>query len=60
MAGERMWSASELEDLTPNERDAVVRAGFVVDPLAVAELVRRARLKADARIAATEGTEASR
>ena len=30
--GDRIWTAAELEALTPNERDAIVRAGFITDP----------------------------
>ena len=58
MANDRVWTASELEALTPNERDAVVRAGFVTDPALVpAGLLERARRKTDAHIAQTEGTQ---
>lgn len=61
MSGDRIWTASELEALTPNERDAVVRSGFVTDPARVSpDLLARARHKADGRITATEGTEANR
>ncbi|MGQ0433688.1 MAG: hypothetical protein ACT452_14915 [Microthrixaceae bacterium] len=61
MSCDRIWTAAELEAMTPNERDAVVRAGFVTDPAKVsADLLARARRKADARIAATESTEAKR
>lgn len=53
---DRIWSAAELEALTPDERAATIRAGFVTDPDDVpAALVDRARQKVDARIAATEG-----
>ena len=53
--------AAELEALSPDERDAAVRAGFVTDPAAVPpDLLARARSKADARIAATEGADAKR
>ena len=42
--------------LTPDERAATIRAGFVTHPDDVpAALVDRARQKVDARIAATEG-----
>ena len=52
---DRIWSAAELEVLTPDERAATIRAGFVTDPDDVpAALVDRARQKVDARIAATE------
>ncbi len=53
MNGDRIWTAAELEVLSPNERDAIVRAGFVTDPDQVpADLLERARRKADVRIAA--------
>ncbi len=59
MDTDRIWTAAELEALSPNERDAVIRAGFVTDPKKVpADLIERARSKADARIAATETTQA--
>ena len=32
MGVDRIWSAAELEVLTPDERAAVVRAGFVTNP----------------------------
>ncbi len=52
---DRIWSAAELEALTPDERDATIRAGFVSDPDDVSStLVDRARQKVDARVAATE------
>ena len=53
---DRIWSAAGLEVLTPDERDATIRAGFVTHPDDVpSTLVDRARQKVDARIAATEG-----
>jgi hypothetical protein len=56
---DRIWSAAELEALTPDERAATIRAGFVNDPTSVpADLIDAARCKADARIAATEGRQA--
>lgn len=56
---DRIWSAAELEALTPDDRAATIRAGFVNDPANVpADLIDRARRKADARIAATEGRQA--
>ncbi len=61
MASDRIWTAAELEQLTPDERDRVIRAGFVTDPAKVpAEVVERARRKADARIAATESNQTKR
>ncbi len=56
MDADRIWSAAELEVLTPDERAATIQAGFVTHPDDVpSALVDRARRKADARIAATEG-----
>ena len=56
---DRIWSAAELEALTPDVRAATIRAGFVTDPASVpADLIDAARRKADARIAATEGRQA--
>jgi hypothetical protein len=61
VSSDRIWTAAELEALTPNERDEVVSAGILIDPVKVpAEMLERARRKADARIAATEGTDANR
>lgn len=61
MSGDRVRTAAELEALSPDERDAAVRAGFVTDPAAVPpDLLARARRKADARISATEGADAQR
>jgi hypothetical protein len=31
MAEDHLWTAAELEQLTPNERDRVVKAGMVTD-----------------------------
>lgn len=56
---DRIWSAAALEALTPDERAATIRAGFVTHPNDVpAALVDRARQKVDARIAATEDRQA--
>ena len=61
MANDHVWTATELEALTPNERDAVVRGGFVTDPALVpADLLDRARRKTDTRITQIEGTQTSR
>lgn len=61
MNADRIWTAAELEALTPNERDAIVRAGFITDPDDIPTgLTERARQKADIRIAATEGHQANR
>ena len=61
MDADRIWTAAELEALSPNERDALIRSGFVTDPdRTPADLLERARRKADARIAATESSQPSR
>ena len=61
MDADRIWTAEELEALSPNDRDAVIRSGFVTDPDRVPEdLVEQARRKADARIAAARSDQPSR
>lgn len=58
---DRIWTPAELEALSPNERDEVIRSGFVIDPAKVpAGLIERARRKADARIAAAESDQPTR
>ena len=57
---DRTWTAEELERLTPDERDRVIREGFVTDPAKIpADIIDRVRQKADARIAATEANPTS-
>ena len=54
----KIWTAEELEQLSPNERDAVVRSGFESDLTKVSpQLLERVRNKIDAHIAASEGTQ---
>jgi hypothetical protein len=61
MTEPRIWSADELLAMTPDERDRVIRAGIITDPTQIpAALTARARRKADARIAATEGDHSTR
>ena len=51
-----VWTAAELERMTPAERDAIFQAGLSFDPAdAPPHLLERARRKAEERIAATEG-----
>jgi hypothetical protein len=58
MATDHVWTAAELEELNPDERDAVVRAGFITDSeLVPAPLLERAQQKAKARIAQAEGSQ---
>jgi hypothetical protein len=55
MSSSKIWSAEELEKMSPNERQSIVRAGFETDLNKVSpELVERARRKIDAHIAANE------
>jgi hypothetical protein len=57
MGDARVWTAEELERLSPNERRDVVRAGFVKDLSRVSpDLVKRARGKARARSAESDET----
>ena len=58
---DRVWTAAELEALSPNERDEVIRSGFVTDPAKIPSgLIERARRKADARIATAESDQPTR
>lgn len=60
MSEPKIWTADELEKLSPNERRDVVRAGFESDLSNVSsDLLERARRKIEAHIAATEGTPAT-
>ncbi len=57
MAERKIWTAAELENMSPNERRDVVRSGFETDLNQVRpELLERARRKVEERIAATEGS----
>lgn len=59
MAKRKIWTAAELEKLSPNDRHAVVRAGFETDLSQMpSDLVNRARRKIRAHVAATESTPA--
>ncbi len=61
MDADRIWTAAELEALTPDERDEVIRSGFVTDSDKIpTDLIERGRQKADARIAAAESSQTSR
>ena len=58
MADDKIWTAAELERLSPDQRAAIVKSGFVTDPSQVPpDLLARARRKVDRRIAATEGPQ---
>jgi hypothetical protein len=57
----RIWTAQEMETMSPDERDAIVRAGFQTDLANVSpELLERARIKVRAHIEANEGTTRAR
>jgi len=46
MPSERIWTAEELEQLTPNERDRIVKEGMVTDLSELpAEYVARVRAR---------------
>lgn len=57
MGEPKIWTAAELENLSPNERRDIVRSGFETDFGEVSpKLLERARRKVAERIAATEGS----
>jgi hypothetical protein len=57
MSARKVWTAVELEQLSPNERAEIVRAGFETDLSNVSpDLLARARAKIESHIAANEGT----
>ena len=57
MGDDRIWTAEELEQLSPNERRDVVRAGFVKDLSQVSPgLVERSRAKARERMTEADET----
>ena len=61
MAENKVWNAEELLALSPDERDQVIRDSVITDPDKIPTVVtERARLKADARIAATESDHRAR
>lgn len=52
MNGSKIWSAEELERMTPSERQAIVRAGFETHlTTAPPSLIERARRRIEAHIA---------
>ena len=56
MGREKVWTAEELEKLSPNERRDVVRAGFQKDLSKVSpDLLERAQRKIETHIAANDG-----
>lgn len=51
----KIWSAEELEKMSPNERQSIVRAGFETDLSKVSpELLERTRRKIEAHISANQ------
>ena len=61
VATRKIWTAEELEKMSPNERDEIVRAGFETDLANVSpELVERTRRKIEAHIAANEGSQSAK
>jgi len=53
MDASRIWSAAELEKMSPNDRQSLVRAGFETDLSKVSpELLERARRRIEAHISA--------
>lgn len=57
MSAPKIWLAEELERMTPNERQAIVRAGFETDLSTVSPaLLDRTRRRIEAHIAANESS----
>jgi hypothetical protein len=55
MDASKIWSAEELEKMSPNERQSIVRAGFETDLSRVSpELLERTRRKIEAHISANQ------
>ena len=55
---EKIWTAAELEKLTPSERDAIFDASIVTDlRQAPPTLVARARARVTSAIAAAEASQ---
>ncbi len=60
MPEQRIWTAEEMERLSPNERRDIVRAGFEKDLSNVSpDLLDRTRGKIEAHIASSRGTTTS-
>lgn len=56
MGAAKIWSAEELEAMSPNEREAIVRAGFETDLSKVSpDLLERARRKIESHIESNDG-----
>ncbi len=60
MADRRLWTAEELERLSPAERTEIIRAGMVTDLAQVPEsFLERVRANVRDHIASTEATTPS-
>ena len=56
MGSSKIWSVQELEKMSPNERQSIVRAGFETDLSKVSpELLERTRRKIESHTAANQG-----
>ena len=56
MDASKIWPAQELGNMSPNERQLIVRAGFETDLSKVSpELLARTRRKLESHIAANQG-----
>ena len=56
MSSSKIWSVEELENMSPNDRQSIVRAGFETDLSKVSpELLERTRRKIESHIAANQG-----
>lgn len=61
VATRKIWTAEELEKMSPNERDEIVRAGFETDLTNVSpDVVERTRRKIESHIAANEGSQSAK
>ena len=59
MSSSKIWSVQELENMSPNERQSIVRAGFETDLSKVSpELLERTQRKIESHIAANQGATA--
>ena len=55
MDASKIWSAEELEKMSPNQRQSIVRAGFETDLSKVSPgLLERTRRKIEAHISANQ------
>ncbi|MCP5026825.1 MAG: hypothetical protein GY929_11135 [Actinomycetia bacterium] len=56
----KIWTAAELEQMTPSERHAIFQASIVTDlDQAPQELLARARAKVEKRIAEADRSQSS-